>query len=60
MKKGNFKGIVAGLEDAIAIVKSNSSRGRAARWLEENRAALDASNDWVEANGLPLANKRLF
>lgn len=33
---------------------------RAERWLEENREALDASNAWVEANGLPLAGKRLF
>ena len=33
---------------------------RAARWLEENREALDSSNAWVEANGLPLADKRLF
>jgi antitoxin CcdA len=33
---------------------------RAARWLEENREALESSNAWVEANGLPLAGKRLF
>lgn len=33
---------------------------RAQRWLTENREALDASNAWVEANGLPLANKRQF
>lgn len=33
---------------------------RADRWLTENREALDASNSWVEANGLPLASKRLF
>jgi antitoxin CcdA len=33
---------------------------RAARWLEENREALESSNRWVEANGLPLAKYRLF
>lgn len=42
-----------GLRQAIA-------EARAARWLEENREALDSSNAWVEANGLPLADKRLF
>lgn len=42
-----------GLVETIAEV-------RAARWLEENREALESSNAWVEANGLPLAGKRLF
>lgn len=42
-----------GLVEAIAAA-------RAARWLEENREALESSNAWVEANGLPLAGKRLF
>lgn len=32
----------------------------AALWLTENRDALASSNAWVEANGLPLAGKRLF
>jgi len=42
-----------GLRETIA-------EARAERWLEENREALDSSNAWVEANGLPLAGKRLF
>ena len=42
-----------GLQQAIA-------EARAALWREENRAALDSSNQWVEARGLPLAAKRLF
>lgn len=42
-----------GLVAAIAEVRS-------ARWLTEHREALDSSNAWVEANGLPLAGKRLF
>jgi antitoxin CcdA len=33
---------------------------RAAQWLKENRAALQSSNDWVERNGLPLAQYRQF
>lgn len=36
------------------------AEARAARWLEENREALESSNAWIEANGLPLAKKRLF
>lgn len=42
-----------GLRAAVA-------EARAAVWQEENRAALDSSNAWVEARGLPLAGKRLF
>jgi antitoxin CcdA len=33
---------------------------KAAAWLEENRAALQSSNEWVEKNGLPLAQYRQF
>lgn len=33
---------------------------RAARWLEENREAIEASNAWVEKHGLPLAKYRQF
>jgi antitoxin CcdA len=29
-------------------------------WLEENRAALDSSNSYVEQHGLPLAQYRGF
>jgi antitoxin CcdA len=29
-------------------------------WLEENREAIQASNAWVEKNGLPLAKYRQF
>lgn len=43
------RGLVAAIAEA-----------RAARWLKENHEALDSSNTWVEANGLPLASKRLF
>lgn len=42
-----------GLEAAIREAES-------ALWLKENREALESSNAWVEANGLPLAGKRLF
>jgi antitoxin CcdA len=42
-----------GLEEAV-------KKARAERWLEENMAALDSYNEWVEANGLPLEKYRLF
>ena len=42
-----------GLEKAV-------KKARAARWLEENKGALDSYNDWLEANGLPLEKYRLF
>jgi len=42
-----------GLEEAV-------KKARGERWLDENRAALESSNAWVEANGLPLAKYRLF
>jgi antitoxin CcdA len=29
-------------------------------WIEENREAIEASNAWVEKNGLPLAKYRQF
>ena len=42
-----------GLQQAIAEARREA-------WLTENRAALDSSNAWVAANGLPLAAKRRF
>ena len=42
-----------GLEEAV-------KQARGERWLEENRSALDSSNEWMDANGLPLADLRLF
>lgn len=35
-------------------------RTKAQRWLEENRAAMDAWNDYVEQHGVPLAGFRQF
>jgi antitoxin CcdA len=42
-----------GLQEAV-------KSARAERWLEENKAALESSNAWIEANGLPLEKYRLF
>ncbi len=42
-----------GLRAAVRAAKAEA-------WRRENRAALDSANDWVEANGLPLAKHRLF
>lgn len=33
---------------------------RREKWLEENMAAIEAHNAWVEKNGLPLAKYRQF
>jgi antitoxin CcdA len=33
---------------------------REARWIAENRAAMESWNDWVEEHGLPLARYRQF
>jgi antitoxin CcdA len=33
---------------------------RAQLWGEKNREAIASSNDWVERNGLPLAQYRQF
>ena len=35
-------------------------KARWAKWKEENRAAIEASNDYVRKHGLPLAKYRLF
>jgi antitoxin CcdA len=43
----------ASLRDAVRARK-------AAQWLEENRAAIQRSNEWVEKHGLPLEKYRQF
>ena len=45
--------VEAGLREAVRSAK-------AARWLAENRAALESYNDWVAENGLPLERYRSF
>lgn len=42
-----------GLEQAVA-------KTRAERWIQENKAALDSYNGWIEAHGLPLEKHSLF
>jgi antitoxin CcdA len=42
-----------GLEEAV-------KKARGERWLEENKAALDAYNVYVAEHGFPLAKYRLF
>ncbi|MDB5674068.1 MAG: Post-segregation antitoxin (ccd killing mechanism protein) encoded by the plasmid [Sphingomonas bacterium] len=42
-----------GLRDQIRAEKS-------ARWLEENQAAIEASNAYVAEHGLPLERYRVF
>jgi antitoxin CcdA len=35
-------------------------KAREAKWVEENRDAMEAWNDWVDEHGLPLAHLRPF
>lgn len=42
-----------GIADQLAKVRTE-------RWLAENKAAIDAANDYVEQHGLPLARFRQF
>ncbi|ESX49481.1 hypothetical protein X760_32500 [Mesorhizobium sp. LSHC422A00] len=43
----------AGIAKAIAAEKTR-------RWQEENREAIESSNEYVRKNGLPLAKHRPF
>jgi antitoxin CcdA len=36
------------------------AKARREKWLSENRAAIEASNAYVEKHGLPLARYRMF
>jgi len=42
-----------GIAKAISAEKTR-------RWQEENKEALESSNEYVKRNGLPLAKYRLF
>ncbi|TIQ98626.1 MAG: post-segregation antitoxin CcdA, partial [Mesorhizobium sp.] len=42
-----------GITKAISAEKTR-------RWQEENREAIESSNDYVKRNGLPLAKYRPF
>ena len=48
----------AGLETEALRARVKAVAG--ARWVEENREAMDAWNAWVEKNGAPLDRYRLF
>ncbi len=43
-----------------AALRDASKQERDRRWQEENRAAIEANNAWVEKHGLPLAKYRMF
>jgi len=72
MKRATNLSVDAALLDEARALRINLSqtfeeglreavrRGKTARWLEENRAALLAYNVWVAENGLPLAAYRQF
>jgi antitoxin CcdA len=41
-------------------VVAEISKRRREKWLDENMEAIEANNAWIEKNGLPLAEFRLF
>ncbi|MEM5585598.1 type II toxin-antitoxin system CcdA family antitoxin [Roseibium sp. AS2] len=41
-------------------IRSAVSKTMADQWKQENQAALESSNDFVDRHGLPLARNRLF
>jgi antitoxin CcdA len=43
-----------------ASLREAVRKQKAPRWLEENRAAIQGSNEWVEQHGLPLERYRQF
>ena len=47
-------------QSAEAGVREAVRAAKAEEWMRENRAALLAYNDWIEENGLPLAEYRQF
>lgn len=47
-------------EACQAGLAAEVKRAREIAWQEENRAAIEASNEYVRKHGLPLAKYRLF
>lgn len=43
-----------------AALRDAAKAERDRRWQEDHRAAIEASNAWVEKYGLPLAKYRMF
>jgi antitoxin CcdA len=43
-----------------ASLREAVRKQKAKQWRDENRAAIQSSNEWVEKNGLPLERYRQF
>jgi len=43
-----------------AALRAATKAEQERRWKEENREAIDSSNAWLEENGLPYAELRLW
>lgn len=48
-----FQAAQNGVEVAVKQAKQEA-------WIAENRAAMEANNRWVEENGVPLEEYRMF
>jgi antitoxin CcdA len=46
--------------DLDAVIAEALKVEKQRRWKEENRAAIEAANAWVETHGLPLEKHRVF
>jgi DNA-binding transcriptional regulator YdaS (Cro superfamily) len=57
---GGFAETQAPLADQARAAEAALRAEKTRRWQAENRAAMDAQNEWVERNGLPLAKYRMF
>jgi antitoxin CcdA len=53
-------GLYAAIRRAPDPRSAEEKKAADAQWAEENRAAMEASNRWVEEHGLPGAAYRIF
>ena len=52
--KLNISNVVeAGLREAVRTAQARA-------WVEENRSAMESNAEWIERNGIPLAEFRMF
>ena len=58
-KHGRPVTVMLSIEDYEELKKSKHARP-AEKWVQDNKAALESSNDFVDNHGLPLERHRQF
>ena len=53
-------GLYAAIRRAADPRSAEEKRATDAKWAEENREAMEASNRWVEEHGMPFAEYRII